>query len=546
LKRAHLHLEQALKSALSKIGVAEAKVILERPRDPEHGDIATNAAMVNAKGANLPPRKLAETALEILEVDSDLIVPVGVAGPGFINFRFADRYLQSIATLAVEQGNTFGQSGILTGQRVHIEFVSANPTGPLNVVSARAAAVGDSLTRIFRSLGAQCDREFYVNDAGNQVELLGHSVRARYESELGNPMEIPEGGYHGEYLLEFARELVNAHGDRFHRMDATQAARELGEMTIARHVKMHEQSLAHFRVHMERWFRESELRDAKAEWSAFAELEKRGAIFEQEGAKYVRTSEYGDGQDWVVVTSQGRPTYFLPDIAYHLTKFRRGYDLILDILGPDHHSYLTKMGAAMSALGEDSKRLEILLLQHINLLRDGEPVKMSKRAGQIIEMDELVDEVGVDAARYFFLLRKTSTPLDFDIELAKRHSDDNPVFYVQYAHARIESIFRRAGIEEFSESIHVELLTHPEELKLLRRLRELTDVCAECAMTRDPHAMTVWLREVATQFHRFYHHCRVIGDSVELQAARLTLCRATQVALRMGLDLCGVTAPKEM
>ncbi|MCC6475994.1 arginine--tRNA ligase [bacterium] len=559
MKRAHLHLEQALTSALHEIGVTEAKVILERPRDPEHGDIATNAAMVNAKGANMQPRKLAETILEKLKVDSSLIVPVGVAGPGFINFRFADHYLQSIATLAVEQASAFGQSETLKGQRVQIEFVSANPTGPLNVVSARAAAVGDSLSRIFRLLGAQCDREFYVNDAGNQVELLGQSYFCRYLETQGIAAEIPEGGYRGEYIAEIARKLAADKDSEELRkaikiVDKPWKANVFGESVISwlgrramdEFISRHERSLEHFRVHMERWFRESELREAKAEWNALTELEKRGAIFQQEGAKFVRTSEYGDGQDWVVVTSQGRPTYFLPDIAYHLTKFRRGYDLIIDILGPDHHSYLTKMGAAMSALGEDAKKLEILLLQHINLLRDGEPVKMSKRAGQIIEMDELVEEVGVDAARYFFLMRKTTTPLDFDIELAKRHSDDNPVFYVQYAHARIESIFRRAGIEEPSESSHVELLTHPEELKLLRRLRELTDVCAECATTRDPHAMTVWLREVATQFHRFYHHCRVIGDSAELQAARLTLCRATQVALRTGLDLCGVSAPKEM
>ncbi len=297
---------------------------------------------------------------------------------------------------------------------------------------------------------------------------------------------------------------------------------------------------------MTSWFRESGLRETNAEWDAYKALDERGAVFEKDGAKFVRTSEYGDGQDWVIVTSQGKPTYFLPDIAYHWDKFKRGYDFIVDILGPDHHAYLTKMAAAMAALGENPKRLEIMLLQHINLLRDGEPVKMSKRAGQIIEMDELVDEVGVDAARYFFLLRRTSTPLDFDIELAKRQSDDNPVFYVQYAHARIESIFRRGGVNVPSGPAYLELLVHEEELTLLRRLRELGDVMLECATARDPHAMTVWLREVAAQFHRFYHHCRVLTTPAELQTARLCLCRATQIALQRGLTLCGVSAPTEM
>ncbi len=546
MKRVHAHLAQAIEQALVQMGVGSPLVTLEKPRDPAHGDIATNVALVHAKQLGKSPRLIADGLVSSMKLDPDLVKCEGVAGPGFINFRFADAYLQSIAELAFRTKDSYGTTNDLSSKRVLIEFVSANPTGPLNVVSARAAAVGDSLTRIFRALGAECHSEFYVNDAGNQVELLGQSTLARYLSLLGHETEIPEGGYHGEYISDFAQQLVTEYGDKYLKIDPTLAADELGRMAIERHIEMHRKSLANFRVTMDQWFRESALRASNAEWDAFKVLDDRGAIFERDGAKFVRTSEYGDGQDWVVVTSQGKPTYFLPDIAYHWDKFRRGYDHIIDILGPDHHAYITKMAAAMSALGEDAKRLEIMLLQHINLLRDGEPVKMSKRAGQIIEMDELLDEVGIDAARYFFLLRRTSTPLDFDIELAKRQSDDNPVFYVQYAHARIESIFKRGGVDVPQSPEHLELLTHPEELTLLRRLRELGDVMNECAFSRDPHAMTVWLREVAAQFHRFYHHCRVLTTPAELQTARLCLCRATQIALQHGLALCGVSAPTEM
>ncbi|MBK6910109.1 MAG: arginine--tRNA ligase [bacterium] len=546
MKRAHEHLAAELSAALQRMGVAAPQVTLEKPRDAAHGDIATNAALAHAKPLGKAPRAIADELVAGLRLDPKLLTCEGVAGPGFINFRYAADYLQSIAALAIQAPDSFGSSGALSGKRVLIEFVSANPTGPLNVVSARAAAVGNSLTRIFRVQGAACDAEFYVNDAGNQVLLLGQSVYARYASLLGRATEVPEGGYLGDYIIEYAQELAAADGDKYLALDPEQAAEQLGQQAIARHVGMHQRSLESFRVTMDRWYHESELRERNAEWSVLAELEARGAVFERDGAKFVRTSEYGDTQDWVVVTSQGRATYFLPDIAYHLDKFRRGYDPIIDILGPDHHAYLTKMGAAMKALGEDAQKLEIMLLQHINLLRDGEPVKMSKRAGKLIEMDELVEEVGVDAARYFFLLRRTSTPLDFDIELAKRHSDDNPVFYVQYAHARIESIFRRGEVPVPDVAQHLDLLTHDEELVLLRRLRELQDVLMECATARDPHALTVWLREVAAQFHRFYHHCRVLTTPAELQTARLCLCRATQIALRRGLALCGVSAPTEM
>ena len=543
MNQAHEHLTLALTDALRSWGVSVPRVVLEKPRDPQHGDIATNAAMIHAKELSKPPRAVAEALLATINLDAKLVSSGSIAGPGFINFVLADEFLRSMITEALTEQEGFGRSRELENERFLIEFVSANPSGPLNIVSARAAAVGDTLVRMFRARGAACHAEFYVNDAGNQIRLLGESVRARYESELGFPTEIPEGGYHGEYVVEFARELVAQHDRHFHEMSADDAAQQLGQLAVEHHVAWQKTSLERFRVRFDRWFHESELRDKRAEVSALERLQERGVVYEKDGALFLRTSEFGDQQDWVIVTKDGRPTYFLPDIAYHLDKFERGYDHIVDILGPDHHSFVAKMGAGLRALGLDAAKLEVILLQHVTLLRDGEPIKMSKRAGKLIEMDELLDEVGTDAARYFFLLRRTSTPLDFDIELAKKQSDENPVYYVQYAHARIESIFKKAGVPYPEASADVTALRAPEELTLLRRLREFGEVLQDTTSARDPHAITVWLREVAAQFHRFYQQCRVLTEPAELQHARLALCRATQIALR---NLCGVEAPKEM
>lgn len=546
MRRAHRHLSAALELALRRIGIDEPRVILEKPRDAAHGDAATNAALVHARAAQLPPRPLAERLLAQMELDSQIIAAASVAGPGFINFTFAPAYLHSIVRSALERGLEFGNSDELSGTRVLIEFVSANPSGPLNVVSARAAAVGDTLVRMFRARGAECQAEFYVNDAGNQIRLLGESVHAHLKTLAGEPTALPEGGYHGEYLAEFSRGLANsgaAAGD----LDDSGAVARLSALAVTHFVAQHKQTLERFGVHFDTWFHESQLRGAeRADERILERLQATDAVYEKDGALHLSTERYGDVQDWVIVTRDGRFTYFLPDIAYHATKYERGFQHVIDILGPDHHSFVSRMKAALRILNYDSDRLEVILLQHVTLLRDGEPVKMSKRSGRIIEMDELLDEVGADAARYFFLLRRTSTPLDFDIELAKRQSDDNPVFYVQYAHARIESIFRKSGLPPPGADTDLDPLCAPEELDLMRRLREFDDTLAETTTSRDPHGITVWLRDVATQFHKFYHNCRVLTTPPELQTARLALCRATQIALQRGLAVCGVSAPKEM
>jgi arginyl-tRNA synthetase len=540
------YLMEETERALKSLGFPEVEVHFEKPRDPSHGDIACSTALSLARLAHKPPFEIARLVADKLSLDKKVISAQTVAKPGFINFVLSADYLREVGRWIVESGAGFADSKELASQRILLEFVSANPSGPLNIVSARAAAVGDSLRRIFEAQGASVESEYYVNDAGNQVRLLGESLRSRYETLLGNPTEVPEEGYHGTYLVALARDIVEKEGDKYHQEPASEAARSLAQLAVQFHVKQHREILERFRVPFNRWFRESELHSQGTPQAILQKMEKAGAVFSQDGAEMLRTSAYGDSKDWVVITSAGQPTYFLPDIAYHVDKFQRGYTELINILGPDHHHFPSRMKAAMRILNLPAEKLHVIILQQVNLLRNGVVVKMSKRAGEIIEMEELIDEVGVDAARYFFVLRRTSTPLDFDIELAKSQSEDNPVYYVQYAHARIASIFRKGQVSTSDASVDWSLLEHVEELNLLRRLRELPQVIAEAAAVRDPHGLTTWLREVATQFHRFYHHCRVLGEAKDLEAARLGLCRATQIALARGLDLLGVSAPEAM
>jgi len=540
------HLREEIHRVLRSLSFPETEVYFEKPKDALHGDIATNVALVLASTVRKAPREIANLIAEKLVFDTTLVASHAVAGPGFINFALSPDYLRDVGRSVLERETTFGDGNELSGQRILLEFVSANPSGPLNIVSARAAAVGDSLCRIFRARGAHVDSEYYINDFGNQVRLLGESLRAHYETLLGNPTSVPEEGYHGAYLVEFAQNVIQSEGDKYHSLPAPEAGKRLGQLAVQFHVQQHREILGRFRVPFTRWFYESELHGRSAPQVILEQLDRTGAVFQEDGAMYLRTSAYGDSKDWVVKTGAGQPTYFLPDIAYHVDKFERGYTQLVNILGPDHHHFPSRMSAAMRILGLPAERLHVIILQQVNLLRDGVAVKMSKRAGEIVEMAELIEEVGVDAARFFFVLRRTTTPLDFDIELAKSRSEENPVYYVQYAHARIASIFRKGQVPLPDASVDWSPLDHSEELNLLRRLREFPEVISEAAAVKDPHGLTTWLREVATQFHRFYHHCRVLGERKDLQAARLALCRATQIALSRGLDLLGVAAPEAM
>ncbi|MGD8396711.1 MAG: arginine--tRNA ligase, partial [Candidatus Eiseniibacteriota bacterium] len=458
------------------------------------------------------------------------------------------RWLTAQLAGILEADAGYGRTTTAPGQRVQVEFVSANPTGPLNVVSARAAAVGDTLVRLLRAAGHDARGEFYVNDAGNQVDLLARSIEARWLAARGEDVAIPEGGYHGEYVVELAARLA-----RDQDLDAmSPAARRdyLRDQGLSSILATQRRDLERFGVTFDRWFHESELYTSGELDRTHRLLAEGGWTEEREGAVWFRSSALGDDEDRVIVRTDGRPTYLLADIAYHASKHARGFEHVIDLLGPDHHGHVARMEAAAEALGYGRSWLEILIVQQVNLLRGGQPVKMSKRAGELIGLEELEAEVGRDPARFFFLMRRSNAHLDFDLDLARQQNEENPCFYVQYAHARIASVLERAsergtGFREPS-TIDLGRLGEEEELALAKQLVALPEVVRGAAEAREPHRMTVYLREVAAHFHRFYHHQRIVGVEEELSQARLALIRATQLVLRNGLELIGLDAPERM
>ena len=485
-------------------------VTLERPREPEHGDYATNVALRAAPAARRPPRELAEElaakALELAEVER-----VAVAGPGFLNLWLGPGwYAETLAEIG-GAGAAYGAGFAAARERVQVEFVSANPTGPLTVASARGAAYGDSVARLFEFAGHEVEREYYVNDVGEQIERFHASVAARARGE-----EPPEDGYQGAYLTDLAR----AGGDPVELMLA-----EIGR------------SLARFRVSMESWVRQSDV-EPELE-NTLAEL----ALYEEEGARWLRTTEWGDDKDRVVVRADGRPTYFAADIAYLRHKLRRGYDRVVYVLGADHHGYVARLRAAGAALGHEPDAIEVLIHQLVHLTERGEARKVSKRRGDIVSLDELLDEVGIDPARWYLVARGHDQPIDIDVDLARERTEANKVFYVQYAHARIAGILRNADVaDDWEVEAPVELA--PEERDLVKRLADLPAVVAEAWERRAPHALPRYAIRVADDFHRFYHHHRVLGS--EEERFRLALCRATQAVIARSLDLIGVEAPERM
>jgi arginyl-tRNA synthetase len=520
---------------------------LDKPKLPEHGDIAATVALELARELRKPPRAIAE-ALTAEPFDPNYVESVEVAGPGFINFRVSQRYLRRLVAEILAQGEAYGRSNWGRGRRVQLEFVSANPTGPLNVVSARAAAVGDVIANLFEAVGYRVEREYYINDAGRQVRLLGMSVSSRYMALFGIDEPFPEEGYHGEYVRDLAMEIRQEYGDRFVHMPAEERQQQLTQIALEKMIRQHQEAMRAYRVHFDVWFRESELRKANAHLEVLEEFKRRGLAYEQDGAIWFKASQFGDEKDRVLVTREGEPTYFLVDIAYHRNKFERGFDLVYDFWGPDHHGYIPRMKAAVQALGIDPQRFQVNIIQQVNLLRGGEVVKMSKRAGQIIEMAELIEEVGVDAARFFFLMRKMSAPLDFDIDLAKQQSEENPVYYVQYAHARICNILRFAeerGLQLPAQA-NFDLLREPEEFEVIKNLMDFPEVISGAARFLEPHRLTTYLQELAASFHRFYHRHRVVGEDPELSAARLCLTEAVRIVLANGLRLIHVSAPERM
>ncbi|HEX7878558.1 MAG TPA: arginine--tRNA ligase [Candidatus Eisenbacteria bacterium] len=522
------------------------------PREAGHGDYSTNAAMLLAKALKKNPREFAGALAEELKKSDDLLDGVEVAGPGFINLTLSRTVLNDTLKRVLAEGSAYGCSNAGLGERLQVEFVSANPTGPLNVVNARAAAFGGTLARLFNAAGWKCDTEFYVNDVGTQIDLLGQSLLARYrESKGGGPAVIPENGYQGLYLADIAGELKGPDVDAaLAKPNDTAIAADFSKIATARIRAWQKGDLARYGTEFDRWYLQSELYP-EAVQKTLAFIKERGYVVEKDGAQWLATTRFGDDQDRVLVRQTGEPTYFLADIAYHVDKHNRGYAHVIDIWGPDHHGHIPRMQAGMEILGYGRDWLEVIIVQQVNLLSAGQPVKMSKRAGELVTLSDLVDDVGKDTAIFFFLMRRASSHLDFDLDVARKTSDENPVYYVKYAHARIASLLRKA-VESSQPGANdpaageSSLLTHSTELDLMRLITRLPEVIVGGARHREPHRLTNYLREVASAFHPFYHQCRVVGEEPKLAHARLLLCAAVKQVLANGMALINVDAPESM
>jgi arginyl-tRNA synthetase len=536
-------------------------VALSVPNDPGHGDLTTTAPLKLARLARRKPRELADAIADALRRDAGVashVAAIEVAGPGFINFTLARDTLIDLVRRVHSEGARFGPPPVAEPKRILIEFVSANPTGPLVVVGGRQAAVGDVLANLLAAVGHQVSREYYINDSGTQMTLFGRSVLARYQEAAGLAAQVPEDGYHGEYLIDLAREIRRLHGDRFLALPEDQAVRELAALAADLNVAGIRQDLADFRVVFDRWYSQAALEQSGAPQRLLDRLAALGLSYEKDGAVWMRTSAFGDTEDRVLVKSNGDLTYRTTDLAYHEDKFARGHNVLIDFWGPDHHAHVITMTAALRALGHDVASFHILIVQHCTLLAGGQEVKMSKRAGQVVRLRELVDDVGVDAARWFFVMRRTDSHLDFDLALAKEKSPENPVYYVQYAHARISSLFAKAREKghtpvggQDAPGVDLGLLTDRDR-SLIAPLGAFGDVVAAAAREYEPQRLTNYLYDLATQFHSWYTYgdrrpeCRVLVEDQALTRARLHLVAAVQQVIANGLRLLGVAAPESM
>jgi arginyl-tRNA synthetase len=542
---------EAVESASSELGLGLGDLPvpeLTRPRQKEHGDWSTNVALVLAPRAGRPPRAVADAIAERLQGD-DVVKKVEVAGPGFINLFLGHAWLHDVLAEILELGAGYGR-GAFRGQRVQVEYVSANPTGPLHVGTARNAALGDSLANLLEAAGHGVEREYYFNDSNTQIELFGRSVEARYLERFGVPAEVPEGGYHGEHVGELAGEIAAAHGDSLVDADPEDRRRTILQESIERTMRGIRATLDRFGVRIDTWVNERDLLDSGAIATAVEQLRASGHAYEADGAVFFRSTEFGDEKDRVLIRSNGQHTYFAADCAYVLHKAARGFDRMIYVWGADHHGTVKRLLGAAQALGVEPDRVEVLIYQLVSLLRAGEPVRMSRRAGDYITLDELLDEVGPDAARYTLLTRSSDSALDFDIEAVTRQSLDNPVYYVQYAHARIASLLRVAAAQGVTlppwREVDFGELVAEAELDLLRQLAELPEVIDLAADARAPHRLTRYAEEVAAEFHRFYTECRVITEDLALTRARLWLATAAKQVIASTLGVIGVSAPESM
>lgn len=561
-------LYQALSSAVQAGALPLEEVpqpTLERPREEGHGDWACTVAMRLAKAARMNPRQIAQILVDNLP-ENELIETVEIAGPGFINLTLANSVFQNVIAEVRAQGSDYGKSTLPKPCKVDLEYVSANPTGPMHVGHGRWAALGDSIARVMRHAGYDVDEEFYINDQGNQMNVFADSLVVRYQQALGQDVEMPEASYGGGYVKELAQQIIDRDGDKWLSVDPDERRHEFREMGYKAMMENVKETLEIFGNHFDTWFSERSLFVADEEGKtkvdrAFEVMKDKGYIFEQDGATYFRSTAFGDEKDRVLIKTNGELTYFMSDVAYHYDKMQRGYDHLIDIWGADHHGYIPRCQAMMAAWGYPDA-LEVVLGQLVTLFRDGQQVRMSKRTGEMITFRELIDEVGVDATRYMMLSKSSDQSIDFDIEVAKKKDASNPVYYVQYAHARICSILRKAaqarGIEtegvsvaELVEALSItnadlSVLTHESELELMRKMADFTDLVAGAARDRAPFRLTHYAQDLAALFHSFYTNCRVIGEGEQLEQARLALADSARIVLALALGLLGVSVPEHM
>lgn len=538
------YLKQILSDALAKFELDETPEIqLEAPKDPTHGDASTNLAMTLARPLRNNPRAIATQIIEALEYDDRKISSVEIAGPGFINFRYAEDYLYDKLAAIIEDGEAFGKSELNAGKKVQIEFVSANPTGPLTVGHGRNAVLGDTVARLMEWTGAELDREYYFNNAGRQMRVLGQSVQARYLEILGKDSEFPEGGYEGEYIKDIAQELADEKGDALVDSDWT-PFKEKAEQAIFADI---DATLKRMNIHMDNHFNEHDLYENGDIDSVVERLREKGLVYDADGAIWFKTKEFGKEKDTVLIKSTGEPTYRLPDIAYHANKLDRGYDVCIDVFGADHIATYPDVLSGISALGYDKEKVDVVIYQFVTIVKDGKPFKMSTRKANFVTLDELMDEVGADVTRFFFLMRSPNTHLEFDIAQAKEAGEKNPVFYLQYAHARICSILRKAEEEyTFEKAVQLNLLKEDAETALIKTLFKFPKAIQSAAEAREPHRLINYLNDVASSFTTFYHDCRIIGVDADLAQARIALAKTTAQALKNGLTILGITSPERM
>ena len=539
------YLQQIIAESLQQFDLEEFPDIqTEAPKVASHGDASTNVAMMLAKPLRNNPRAIAQQIIDGLNYDEKKIASVEIAGPGFINFRYAEDYLYDELQTILDSGKNFGKTDSYSGKKVLVEFVSANPTGPLTVGHGRNAVLGDTVARLLEWTGAEVDREYYFNDAGRQMRVLGQSVQARYFEELGKKHEFPEGGYEGEYIRGIAAELASENKNLSSDPEDWKPFKEKAEEAIFADIS---NTLERMNINMDSFFNEHSLYSDGSIDSTVERLREKGLVYDKDGAVWFKTTEFGKEQDTVLIKSTGEPTYRLPDIAYHMNKLDRGYDLCLDVFGADHIATYPDVLSGISALGYDTDKVDVVIYQFVTIVKDGQPFKMSTRKANFVTLDELMDEVGSDVTRFFFLMRSPNTHLEFDIAQAKEAGDKNPVFYLQYAYARIASVLRKTTEEySFSEDLNLSLLKHDAEETLIKTILRFPEMIANAANAREPHRLINFMNDVASAFTSFYHDCRIIGVDESLAQARIELAKATAQVLENGLTILGITAPEEM